>query len=635
MKKQTKRITSALFAVLVCMNLGAVTALAQGNITVSQPQSEYMDYLSNPKEYGIVPPPATVKGGGTRSGLRTAREALPQKYDLRDVTGLPPIRNQGQEGICWAFSSSASLESSLLKKGLGDEFLTDENLLFSEKHMGLQCSADNENPWGFDRAPDGGGNNYYAQAYYSRGDGPVLVRDYIEGQPHIVSPADEYYTKPAGEVKKIAGDVVFVPDMPRNLIGGVASADRQAFIRDMKETVLQYGAVSTSYYSDMGSLVTNLYMNHETNAYYYYNGYRAQNHAVAVVGWDDAYPKENFLTQPEGDGAWLIRNSWGADQFDGGYMWISYYDTCFGTYSAAFQAADDEEGYDHIYQYDPFGYAAWTYLHDGEGVPVTSQWAANVFPIRDTKDEVTSVGVFVCQANTTCDVAVKVFPDEQAFSAHDMTDSDVLVSKTFEKPGFYRIALPQAVSLEAGGMFAACVRYTTRDQEYVYVPIECNFTKEGDDGVRQNASAAPGQSFLYWDDTDNWQDVWNDEEPDVSKQMNFNIKAYTQYQISYGEIGIDTQAVTTERENDSIKVTVPVTKSIEQGVYGVKLLMVPVFAEGETGKPEIKSVTITDRESTGEAVFTLTETEQAKLFLWDGFDTMRPLAEGAEILLEQ
>ena len=44
----------------------------------------------------------------------------------------------------------------------------------------------------------------------------------------------------------------------------------------------------------------------------------AANHAVALVGWDDAYPRGNFRDPPPGDGAWLAKNSWVEDWGDGG-----------------------------------------------------------------------------------------------------------------------------------------------------------------------------------------------------------------------------------------------------------------------------------------------------------------------------
>ncbi len=63
------------------------------------------------------------------------------------------------------------------------------------------------------------------------------------------------------------------------------------------------------------------------------DGYEvAENHGVGIVGWDDAYPARASRAArrtPPGDGAFLVRNSWGADLGDSGYFWVSYYDRSF------------------------------------------------------------------------------------------------------------------------------------------------------------------------------------------------------------------------------------------------------------------------------------------------------------------
>lgn len=43
-------------------------------------------------------------------------------------------------------------------------------------------------------------------------------------------------------------------------------------------------------------------------------------HAVVLVGWDDNFPKEYFVNDPQTDGAWLAQNSMGGP----GLYWISY-----------------------------------------------------------------------------------------------------------------------------------------------------------------------------------------------------------------------------------------------------------------------------------------------------------------------
>ena len=53
-------------------------------------------------------------------------------------------------------------------------------------------------------------------------------------------------------------------------------------------------------------------------------------HAVSIIGWDDNYSKENFVSptgrKPEHDGAYIAANSWGTEWGDKGCFYISYED---------------------------------------------------------------------------------------------------------------------------------------------------------------------------------------------------------------------------------------------------------------------------------------------------------------------
>lgn len=68
------------------------------------------------------------------------------------------------------------------------------------------------------------------------------------------------------------------------------------------------GALYTGMYS--GAFDSDNYYNSD-NAALYYNGSESVDHDVALVGWDDNYDRNNFNNTPPGNGAWIIRNSWG------------------------------------------------------------------------------------------------------------------------------------------------------------------------------------------------------------------------------------------------------------------------------------------------------------------------------------
>ena len=51
-------------------------------------------------------------------------------------------------------------------------------------------------------------------------------------------------------------------------------------------------------------------------------GSEKPNHDVVIIGWDDNYPQENFTTHPEGDGAFICKNSWGEEFGEDGYFLV-------------------------------------------------------------------------------------------------------------------------------------------------------------------------------------------------------------------------------------------------------------------------------------------------------------------------
>ena len=307
-------------------------------------------------------------------------EALPKKYDSRDLSIVTGIRDQGSYGTCWAHSALACVETYMIKHKIkdgstGEAATTDLNL--SETQLAWYTYTDAYDPLDMlegdvtnvktdpndpETYLDIGGSAAYAGLTLLRGTGPAP--ETVEKLKY--SNADE---KGYGSAYAYAYNNAMVTDMiwlPGSNRDGV------------KELLLEYGAGVVAYRHNDN------YFNTDSTAYCFtqagFSTHYGTNHLVAVVGWDDDYSKDNFNTasSPENNGAWLVKGSWGTDVGDNGYYYISYEDYWMINTSVFFFTAAEQETYDYIYQYD--GTAAWTYLKNSTGyMQLANQFTANTY----------------------------------------------------------------------------------------------------------------------------------------------------------------------------------------------------------------------------------------------------------------
>jgi len=409
---------------------------------------------------------------------RTFREdaPFPARFDLREQGKLSPVRDQDPYGTCWTFAALAALESSLLPGEPRD---------FSEWHLAYW--AYRENPEGFPPFTldeevalfDQGGDDWKAVAVLSRGTGPVNETDLPYGGP---LPAE----KPRLPRQKLLTSALYMPypavEIWRDGYPHLAA-------EEVKHALMTRGAVSIGMMADFDEDTWN-----EDTGAFFYSGPRGANHAVNIVGWDDYFPKERFAAQPSGDGAWIVRNSWGTSFGEDGYFYMSYEDTSLDSGIVYLSSPAGEYGI--IHQYDPLG---WVRSVSPLETPAAGSpaWMANIFTAEENQ-ALKAVSFYVPDYGTEYEITVAIL------SGATPADRESVPLRgqrgVLEKPGYHTVVLGTPVYLPRGTRFSAEVKVTAPAYEFP-LPVEVPVA-----GYSDGASAAPGQSF-YSADGVTWTDL--------------------------------------------------------------------------------------------------------------------------------
>lgn len=452
---------------------------------------------------------------------------LPRKYDSRDKGYVSPVKDQGDYGTCWTFATMSVLESYMLKyygeKNEEGKVIDSNKFDFSEDHL-LHMSINGcNNPNGYSWGIEKGGNTFMSYTYFMNDLGIVTEKN-APYNPEIKK--DYSASKDLPKVNYRVDSVAFIPQY---WYLGVDDT-KQRYINQMKNLIYDYGSVTC------GMLYSSAYIGSDGISSYYNQQTRKTNHMVAIIGWDDDYPKENFKTQPACDGAFIAKNSWGEDDINGGIFYISYCDyNLFADVMAVTSVVPRNDG-EILYNKDP--YAALTIVSNYRDT-LNPKSFGNAF-IRKTKNEMlTAVSIYAIEELNSTNLGyqydlyyiddVPKMQEDGTMFLENYESRRKLIYSDFDPTytGYYTLRLKEPIEIK-NEKFSIIAEVNSSYE--VFMMVENPIT-----GFSDNARAEAGESFHndagYDDGVFESQIIIND----VGYNLNFCIKAITETSEPYAE----------------------------------------------------------------------------------------------------
>ena len=324
----------------------------------------------------------------------------------------------------------------------------------------------------------------------------------------------------------------------------------------LKSSLLRGNAVEVSYAADMalpGEVENGHYMNLDNWSHYTFEDDIAT-HSVCVVGYDDNYPASNFthdvyvadedgnhtidpeltkLSTPPGNGAFLVKNSWGSEtdaQYDyftakdgtlgtkdwadwgildkdgkhTGYFWLSYYDkNIIDCYTYEFDIdLDGDIIYSDLHDYLPAIFGYWT-LNSKNLVSTANEFVA------DEDQTLTSVSTHTASTNSRVDFQIyKLAANEARPEAGELVAQ---FTEFYPYAGYHRDDVPVKIDLDKGQRYSivSTVSEVNSQGQRVYSATaamgpakESSLAKN--EALYSVAVVNPSESFLKLGD--NWVD---------------------------------------------------------------------------------------------------------------------------------
>lgn len=422
--------------------------------------------------------------------------SLPEKYDARDANLISPVRLQDPWGTCWAFGSLAAMEANLVLQGLAEP-----GVQLSARHLihfagtpvgesagvqageGQHAIEDLIALYGDNAHFQLGGHALEVASAISSGEGVAFEADYPykndEGYNNGLSydasgtwsldEAERYtaeYT--VRNVNVLSNPVVFKEE--GNIDSWSLNWDS---LNAVKQAIIDYGAVSVSYCSFDGTAGNPSY--YDANNYTFFtNETTLIDHDVCIVGWDDSISRELFTTGmdgtlPEYDGAWIVKNSWGAATEDfanyndwgwDGYFYLSYCDRSVQGFTAWEMMPVSTS---IINQYDYMGQRSNAETRVTNYEP---QKYANIFTAGQDQT-LSAVSVNTYTAETEGTIQIYRLSEGALSTMPDPTQGSLLGDYSFKTSwgGYHRFQISESIVIKKDERFSVVVTTYELDEE--------------------------------------------------------------------------------------------------------------------------------------------------------------------------